>query len=209
MDPLRDEDTCRADLEKYRLLAIELGASDAKIIQSDQVIVENRVKGKCIVPRCPFYGLSANCPPHSPSSEEMRAVLKEYKNGVFVRLIVPSDQMAGNRAFEEDRMRSFRKKIQDIVSELESAAFYDGYPLAMGFAAGTCKRSFCPDIECSALTSGKGCRYPLRARPSMESVGMNVYTMAARVGWDVYPVGKTVSPDDFPHGNYFGLTLIY
>jgi len=38
---------------------------------------------------------------------------------------------------------------------------------------------------------------------------MNVYTMAAKAGWDVYPVGKSVSPHDFPHGNYFGLVMIY
>jgi len=209
IDPLRDDDTCRADLARYRLLAIEMGASDAKIIQSDQVIVENRVRGKCSVPKCPFYGLSLNCPPHSPSAEETRIMLKEYKYGVFVRLIVPSDQIAGERAFEEDSMRPFRKKIQDIVSKLESAAFYDGYHLAMGFAAGTCKRSFCPDIECSALTPGKGCRFPLWARPSMESVGMNVYTMAAKAGWEIYPIGKNVSLKELPHGNYMGLVLIY
>jgi predicted metal-binding protein len=190
-------------------LAIELGAADAKVIQSDQVIIENRVRGKCIIPKCPFYGTSINCPPHSPSAKETENMLVEYKYGIFIRLIVPSDQIAGGKAFEEDRMRSFRKKIQDIVSSLESSAFYDGYHLAMGFAAGSCKRSFCPDIECSALTSGKGCRFPLWARPSMEAVGMNVYTMAAKAGWEIYPIGKNVSLEDLPHGNYFGLVMIY
>jgi hypothetical protein len=43
----------------------------------------------------------------------------------------------------------------------------------------------------------------------MESVGMNVHTMAAEVGSDVYPAGKIVSPNDLPHGNYFGLVMIY
>ena len=209
IDPLRDDDTCRADLERYRLLSIEMGASDAKIIQSDRVIVENRVRGKCIVPKCPSYGMSINCPPHSPSAEETRSMLKEYRFGVFIRLIVASDQMAGERASEEDRMGPFRMKIQEIVSKLESTAFYDGYHLAMGFAAGSCKRSFCPDIECNALAPGKGCRHPLWARPSMESVGMNVYTMAAKVGWEIYPIGKNVSLKDLPHGNYLGLVLVY
>ena len=208
IDPWREDDTCRSDVERYRLLAIDLGASDAKVIQSNEVMVEHRVRGKCIVPKCPYYGLSGNCPPHSPSPEEIRVMLKEYRCGVFIRLIIPSDQIAGEKAFEENRMRPFRMKIQDMVSELESIAFYDGYPLAMGFAAGTCKRSLCPDLECSALIPGKGCRHPLRARPSMESVGMNVYTMAAKAGWDVYPIGKTLSPEDLPHGNYFGLVMI-
>jgi hypothetical protein len=43
----------------------------------------------------------------------------------------------------------------------------------------------------------------------MESVGMNVYMMAAKIGWDIYPIGKQVSLDDLPYGNYFGLILIY
>jgi predicted metal-binding protein len=208
IDLPRTEETSQADLERYRLRAITLGGSDARIIQGDQVLVEDRVRLKCMIPRCPHYGMSMNCPPYSPSVQEIRPVLQEYHWGIFVRLVVPSDQIAGEKAIEENRMRPFRKNIHDIVSRLESEAFYDGYPLAMGFAAGSCKKTFCPDAGCSALIPGQECRHPLRARPSMESVGMNVYAMASRVGWEIYPIGKNVSLDHLPYGNYFGLVLI-
>jgi predicted metal-binding protein len=209
IDPFRSDEICRADLERYCLMAIELGASDAKVIKSNQVIVENRVRGKCLIPQCPHYGESVNCPPYTPLPEEMRMMIKEYKHGIFVRMIIPADQIAGEKAAEENRLAPYRRKINEVVSKIESQAFYDGYPLAMGFVAGSCKKAFCPDIECSALVQGKGCRHPLWARPSMESVGMNVYMMAAKIGWDIYPIGKKVSLDDLPHGNYFGLILIY
>jgi len=126
--------------------------------------------------------MSMNCPPYAPLPEEMRRMLKEYQQGVFIRLIIPIDQISGERAVKENRMAPCRKRLNEIVSTLESQAFYDGYPLAMGFEAGPCKRAFCPDEDFSALIRGKGCRHPLRGRPSMESAGMNVYAMAARAG---------------------------
>jgi predicted metal-binding protein len=208
VDPFRSHEICRDNLERYCLLAIELGASDAKVIKSNQVIVENRVRGKCLIPKCPHYGECVNCPPYTPLPDEMRMMIQEYKHGIFVKIIIPADQIAGEKAAEENRLAPYRRKINEVVSKIESQAFYDGYPLAMGFVAGSCKKAFCPDIKCSALVQGKGCRHPLWARPSMESVGMNVYMMAAKIGWDIYPIGKEVSLNDLPHGNYFGLILI-
>ena len=42
------------------------GSPDAEIIKSDKVIVEERVRGKCIIPKCAYYGTNLNCPPDSP-----------------------------------------------------------------------------------------------------------------------------------------------
>ena len=51
------------DLKLYAQKAIEFGASDAKIILSREVIVDERVRLKCSVPKCPLYGSSPSCPP--------------------------------------------------------------------------------------------------------------------------------------------------
>lgn len=88
-------------------------------------------------------------------------MVNEYEYGIFIRLIVPSNQMAGAKAVEEERIGLSRRKLHEIVSKVESQAFYDGYHLAMDFAGGSCKATFCLDIECSALMPGKGCRHPL------------------------------------------------
>jgi hypothetical protein len=42
----------------------------------------------------------------------------------------------------------------------------------------------------------------------MEGMGMNVYTMAAKAGWDIYPIGQRTKPEDVPCGHRFGLVLI-
>ena len=56
---------------------------------------------------------------------------------------------------------------------------------------------------------GQGCRHPLKARAPMEGIGMDAYTMAAKVGWDTYPVGSQTSPDKLPHGHRLVLVMIY
>jgi hypothetical protein len=43
----------------------------------------------------------------------------------------------------------------------------------------------------------------------MEGVGMNAYLMATKVGWDIYPIGKSILPSEVPYGSKLGLVLIY
>jgi hypothetical protein len=38
---------------------------------------------------------------------------------------------------------------------------------------------------------------------------MDAFTMAAKVGWEIYPVGRSTSPEDVPYGSLLGLVLIY
>lgn len=97
--------------------------------------------------------------------------------------------------------------MDEIVSKIESAAFYDGNHLATGFAGG-CKGLWCPDEDCSALQIGGTCRHPLRARAGMDAVGMDAYTMASQAGWEIYPAGEGAKPEDLPHGTRLGIVLI-
>ncbi|MBT4362980.1 MAG: hypothetical protein HOD17_00700, partial [Desulfobacteraceae bacterium] len=66
------------DLESYRKMAMELGATDAKVIPADEVYIDNRVRIKCTIPKCPEYGSSAHCPPHAPGPDEMRDLVGAY-----------------------------------------------------------------------------------------------------------------------------------
>jgi predicted metal-binding protein len=207
-DCVRDE-VVLADLESYRSQAVEKwGATDAKIITTDMVIIDERVRAKCSYPKCMFHGTNANCPPNVFALEEVRKVVAKYRYGVFTRIAVSADQFAGP-AVMRNSARSGFLRTHDLVTKIESAAFYDGYHLALGFACGPCKSVFCPTEPCAALVTGKGCRHPSRARGSMESAGMDVFTMAAKVGWDVYPIGGTARPSDVPCAGSYGLVLIH
>ena len=203
------DELLQKDLEKYRKKAIEFGATDAKIITTDMVLIDERVRAKCIYPKCHSYGTNANCPPHAMEVNLVREIVNDFTYAIFLMMKLPSETMAGNEAREKDLGRKSRIRLHEIVAKIESEAFYDGYHLALGFAGGSCKMNYCPDTECSALIPGQGCRHPLKARSAMEAVGMDAFAMAASVGWDVYPIGRSIPPSDVPHGSRLGLILVY
>ena len=51
------------DLERYRQKALDLGATQAKIVKAADIPVDERITLKCQIPRCFGYGVSAHCPP--------------------------------------------------------------------------------------------------------------------------------------------------
>lgn len=198
----------QSDLEKYRQKALKLGAADAKIVTTDMIMIDERVRAKCLNPKCPSYGTNANCPPYTMSVDDTRRVVNNFHSGIFTIIQTPFKVMAGNSKADKNARIRARMKSHEMISKLESQAFYDGYHLALGLAGGPCKNLFCPNKECSALIPGQGCRNALKSRPSMEAVGMNAYGMAAAVGWDIYPIGQN-APDESPLGTVLGLVLVY
>ncbi len=196
------------DLEKYRQRALELGATDAKIITTDNVVIDERVLAKCTYPKCPGYGTNLNCPPYAMDLDLGRKVENNFRYEVFAKVDVPSEEIAGPEARDKNLVAPWRIKMNEIISKIEAEAFYDGYHLALAFGSGSCKSILCPKVECSALVPGQPCRYPLKARSPMEGVGMDVYTMATKVGWNIYPMGEATLPSEVPYGLRLALVLI-
>ena len=203
------EKQLQQDMERYRQRAIDLGATDAKVITTENVVIDERVLAKCTYPRCFNYGTSANCPPHAMSLDMMRKVVNNFQYAIFIKIEVPSELIAGKEAIDQKAIKSYKLKLAEIVAKLEAGAFYDGYHLALGFGSGACKPTFCPTEECQALIPGQSCRHHLKSRAAMEAVGMDVFTMAAKAGWDIYPIGESSSPSEIPYGLRLGLVLIY
>jgi len=196
------EEILRSDLERYRQKAVELGATDAGIIQSNDVVVDHRVLAKCLFPKCPVSGTNINCPPHTPDPEWVKKVVEGFQYAIFFKMEGP---------YEKDSATSHEMKVKnlEIVSKIEAQAYYDGYYLALGFGGASCKTTLCPDQDCSALQAGKSCRHPLKGRPSMHAVGMDAYKMAARAGWEIYPIGKATHPSEVPFASHLGLILVH
>ncbi len=203
------DEVLQQDLERYRQRAIELGATDAKIITTDMVVIDERVRVKCIVPKCGSYGTNPNCPPYAMDLELVRKTVNNFHCAIFYMIKVPSEELAGPEARKKRLSIPSQIKNHEIATKIESEAFYDGYYLAMGFANGPCKIVYCPDTRCVVLASERGCPNALIVRPAMEGVGMDAFRMAAKVGWDIYPIGGDISPSEVPHGVRLGLVLIY
>ncbi|MFC2019635.1 DUF2284 domain-containing protein [Chloroflexota bacterium] len=152
------------------------------------------------------------CPPHAPDVDFTRRLVSKFHYAILFRIEVPSEITVWKGKTEEQKKESARysKLRSGIIARIESTAFYDGYYLAVGFGGGPCKSMFCPTDEiCQALIPGKGCKHPFATRASMEGMGMDVYLMVARVGWDIYPFGMALTKDDVPCAVRVGIVFIY
>ena len=202
-----NESKIKEELEEYKRKSIELGASRAKIIGTDKIQVDDRVILKCQIPRCFGYGVGAHCPPNTLKPAELRKHLENYSWAIFFTIDVPPEVIIRDKATIKERVDVYQK-VYKIVSDIESAAFYDGHYLAFGFAAGSCRHTFCGlEDNCLAM-EGKRCRFSLRARPSMEAVGIDVYKMISQSGWDIYPIASNAKAEEVPKGTLAGIIII-
>jgi predicted metal-binding protein len=201
----------KQDLEKYRSLAINLGAYDAVIVSSEEVIIDERVRAKCMYPKCSQYGTSINCPPYVPDINFMKKVISKYQYAVLFSVKGEIEHFIKPDFYLKfgGMKNPARVLLNQICSEIESRSYYDGYYLSIAFGQGPCKSLWCPDQTCAAIQPGSGCRFPLKSRSSMEAVGMDVFRMASRQGWEIYPCGEKIEKGDIPHVLLVGLVLIY
>lgn len=130
------------------------------------------------------------CPPFTPSPQEFSRYLQKYRYAVIVQFEFPyPDELATKvnkdatlpDLFREmgHRLEKFIdiawKDFQKIVSIVEREAFNRGYYFATGLVAASCRL-------CDKCNPDMPCRHPFEARPSMEAVGIDVYTTIKKVG---------------------------
>lgn len=196
----------RADLEKYRLKVLELGASDAAVVPAGWVEVDERVRLKCAIPPCPNYNRCANCPPHTPEPDFMRQALNRYRWAVLFKNDVPTEDFTDlSRYYPHGKKH--QRETDKIAAKLEVLAFTDGYRFALGLGAGGCRDTMCNGGLCQMLDSGR-CPHILVSRPSMEAVGIDVIALADRVGWKIYPICRTPDPSSVPRAVSVGMVFI-
>jgi predicted metal-binding protein len=145
------------DKDRLPALAEEKGAVSARVITVDRIECDERTLYKCTY-GCPAYGHRLMCPPFTPPPADFARVLKMYEWAVLVEAN-PAD-------------------LNELVVELEHEAMRRGHYMALGLKAGPCL--LCP--EC--VPPGEPCREPLRARPSMEAMGINVFATLSGLGID-------------------------
>jgi predicted metal-binding protein/ubiquinone/menaquinone biosynthesis C-methylase UbiE len=152
------------------------GFNYARVIEAHEIVTEPWVRIKC-EQGCAHYGSSLSCPPHSLSLEKMREVLSAYTHALLVQSTPPAE--------------SFHERLL----ALERFSFLNGHPEALAFGTGPCP--VCQD--CS--TDGK-CRFPDRARPSLEACCVDVYETARRAGLSLAPLRHRMG-----YVKYVGLVL--
>jgi predicted metal-binding protein len=177
--------------EKYiaRLLndPVGHGFTEIKFVHTPQIIVSHWVRMRCQYV-CRATRQSDLCPPFSPDAEATTRMLDEFKFGLFLRQEVPLPYQ-GNfseawRAFEQ------------CLIEAENECFVRGYGKAFAIAAGNC-------LFCHHDDSVRPCDFQGKTRPTLESIGVNLYDTLDMIGWDHYLIRDPEEPFQF-----FGLMLL-
>lgn len=172
------DDEMEHELNELVLLARSLGASDAKIISPDDIVVEDYLADLCNKSQCRDYGLSPSCPPHVSGPSGFRELQKNATHAVALRIAAPSAVL-----FSEEG-RDVMRRLHEVTAGVEQAAVRAGYHDSKAFAGGSCKKIFCYDqAECRVLSEGGECRHPQYARPSMSGFGINVSELMKVCGW--------------------------
>ena len=167
----------------------ERGADFFRIINPNKLPVREWVRSKCL------FGckeLTWCCPPFVNTPEETRRLLKEYKHAVLIGF---------KNAVTEER----QKKAQLTLFELERFCFLHGYYKAFALFPGPCKlcrtcsvsthfdkfiRELASLNEYSSLIAlqslhKKYCRQSEKARPSMEALGIDVFSALKKLGREI------------------------
>ena len=178
-------------------LAIRNGATDAVILPTTSIVVDERVLMKCMIPRCRHYG-DLVCPPNVMTPSQFREILENYHYAVMVSTEYHNPPKPSSLVDSEEvslRIRTKAVDLSEILLKLESLTLSKGYRFAAGLTGGSCK--YCD--ECAG--TGARCRHPYKARPSMEAVGIDVVATLRNVGIPLeFPVTKTVK--------WWGLLLV-
>ena len=178
------------DLTALCRMAKDLGADDAVIINAGDVIIDEDIKVKA--------SLEDGHPSiHWPlvyPKDSLAEALGAYDKGLFFQLRPPENMPGyGGGPIPDEHHRDLYFKVSDIVTQVESRAFYMGYHLVLGFAAGNCRSIFCADKKrCSAMIRGHKCLQPYKSRPSLEAIGIDAFTMAKTAKFKL-PENKTNS----------------
>ena len=147
------------NLNEILKLAKEKGAINSKLLSPDKIVVAEWVSWKCRF-GCPSYGKFFMCPPHAPTPEQTRALLKDYDSALLLQYTSTQD-------------------YHNLLLDLERESFLRGFYKALGLSAGSCRLCDMCNI------SNGSCMNPVKARPSMEACGIDVFGTARKAGLEL------------------------
>lgn len=158
---------------------LQAGADRAKIVDSKNIMIDERVLFKCLVPRCPDYGICPACPPNTPAFHEIKNLLNRYKLAVLLQ--IDAKFIPNTDCYQGANL------LQAIVLEGEKLAFLSGARFATGLIGGSCHM-------CLACRSGEKCPTPDKVRPSMEAMCIDVFATAQKAGMPItFPVKDIIT----------------
>jgi predicted metal-binding protein len=179
------------DLSTLCTNAKTYGASRVSVLPASEVVIDPRVRLKCQVPVCPNYGVNLMCPPRTMDPADFAKVLRGFSHTILVQTPICDNPdhiqgfMNGDSVeiMEADReypmtIRKGLENLLELMGKLEKDASNMGYRFSAALSGGPCK--LCE--RCVGQKTGSPCRYPFKARPSMQALGVDVFQTAENAG---------------------------
>ncbi len=158
------------DRTELKALFEKHGYTDFKWMNPKDIVVSQWVRMKCAF-GCANYGRNATCPPSVPSVSECRQFFDEYSTAVIFHFEKTMDE-------PEDR-HAWSKGVNQELFKLERAVFLTGYEKAFLLSMDSCGLcADCPGVR-------EECKHPRSARPSPESMAMDVFSTVRRYGYPI------------------------
>jgi predicted metal-binding protein len=172
-------------LEKIVLSLKEKGASRGKVVGAKDIVVDERVRLKCQIPLCDSYNRNLMCPPRLPTITLFRNALAKFSRAILIQVSAELEK--------PDDAFLHAKKLHELVNQGEKEAFEEGFRFAAGLIGGCCR--LCETcVAADPRTAGAACRFPFKARPSMEAMGIDVIATVEAAGWSsAFPVTNHVT----------------
>ena len=176
-----------ADLDRIAQGVLAHRAARSRVISSADIVVREDPQAHGQDCRCAPGNLMD--PPFAPSPREYRPWLDGFSSALVIQVDRPVDGFEQGEPAWACRLKSIREadayaELHDAWESLHAAVmwterelFRHGYYLSVGFGALTC--TLCQTCDVTKL-----CKFPYRARPSIESVGIDVGATLQRSGLD-------------------------
>ncbi len=160
----------REILSIIRPLGKKHGIDEIFLISITDICVANWVQLKCKY-GCNKFGKSWCCPPETPTPDQVRTTLNEYKKALLLCGSIKSTQ------FYRDNHQKRRKQVQiwKGTVAMERQLFLAGYYKAFALVAESC-------ALCKECTYPLDCKFPMDRRPSVESFSIDVFKTLQNIG---------------------------
>lgn len=145
------------------------GMTEARFIHTPQVITAHSVRLRCQY-TCTHARQCDTTPPLTPTSEETRTVLDEYRFGFMLRREDPTG---------EREIRAAWREFADHVLHLEQECLVRGYPRSFALAVGNC-------LYLHRNDALRPCDYPRKERPTVEALGIELKETFELINWEAH-----------------------
>ncbi|NIQ40063.1 MAG: hypothetical protein GTN81_15990 [Proteobacteria bacterium] len=189
--PLEKPEREDAIIEEVRKIAQKYHIDEIIPVTTGDISVAKWVQLKCKY-GCNKYGTNWCCPPETPTSDQAKALLSEYKKALLL-----CGRMENNQFYRDNqKKRRIQVNMWKGTVALERHLFLRGYYKAFGLVSESC-------ALCRRCTYPDECVFPADRRPSVESWSIDIFQTLKNIG-KPFKIARDVA-EEYP---YYSLILL-